>query len=45
MGACMCAVAYAGKIKGAASFDVMLVPALYCLAYGMFFKMVGMSVA
>jgi len=45
VGAGMCTVAYAGAIKGPSSFDVVLVPSMYCLAYGMFLKMVGMSVA
>lgn len=45
MGACMCFVAYAGKVNGASSFDNMIVPAMYCMCYGMFFKAVGSSIA
>jgi len=45
MSAFMCVVAHADSIKGAASFDVMLVPAMYCLVYGMLFRTVCMAVA
>ena len=45
IGAFMSGVAYAGSVKGGSSLDNMLVPAMYCFCYGMFFKVVGTTFA